>query len=166
MKKKQHINWSILLHDIRSVQNVASIFRLAECFGVSHIYLSGITPGPLDRFFRERDDFIKISLGTEKKVSWSRLDDGTSVLDFLKKFKDQGGVTIALEQNENSVDYKSVDIDNTKKYLLVPGREVEGLEENILKMCDAVTEIPQYGDKESLNIFSSMSIAVARFFDK
>ncbi len=158
--KKQKIDFSILLHDIRSVQNVASIFRMAECLGVNKIYLSGVTPGPLDRFGFERQDFIKISLGTEKRVSWERVEK--EVLEFVGNFE---GEKIALEQNENSIDYKKVEIDENKKYLIIPGREVEGLDENILKLCDIVAEIPQYGEKESLNIFSSMSIACFRFFD-
>jgi tRNA G18 (ribose-2'-O)-methylase SpoU len=196
--KEQKIDWSILLHDIRSVQNVASIFRMAEVLGVNKIFLSGVTPGPLDRFGFERQDFIKISLGTEKRVKWERLEE--NVLEFISNFKnnedvsekdlvnsplripwhaasagsfpksfsskDMLNIVIALEQSENSVDYKKVEIDENKKYLIIPGREVEGLDENILKLCDIVAEIPQYGTKESLNIFSSMSIACFRFFDK
>jgi 23S rRNA (guanosine2251-2'-O)-methyltransferase len=163
LSNEQTIDWSILLHDIRSVQNVASIFRMAEVLGVNKIYLSGVTPGPLDRFGFERADFLKISLGTEKKVKWERVEK--DVLDFIKDFKNHLHVVIALEQAENSVDYKKVEIDENKKYLIIPGREVEGLEESILKICDVVAEIPQYGQKESLNIFSSMSIACFRFFD-
>ena len=175
-QKEQKIDWSILLHDIRSVQNVASIFRLSEVFGVNKIYLSGITPGPVDRFNREREDFIKISLGTEKSVRWERVEG--DVKEFIQKFKEphltspinrggtEQGIVIGIEQSANSVDYKKVEIDENKKYLVVPGREVEGLDENILKLCDMVAEIPQYGNKESLNIFSATSIVVARFFDK
>lgn len=162
MLKTQTINWSILLHDIRSVQNVASIFRMSEVLGVNNIYLSGITPGPLDRFNREREDFIKISLGTEKVVTWERIEN---IEDFIQNFK-KDGVVIALEQSENSMDYKNVEISPEKKYLIIPGREVEGLEESILKICDVVAEIPQYGSKESLNIFSALSAACFRFFDK
>lgn len=81
-------------------------------------------------------------------------------------FKNENGTVIALEQAENSVDYKKIEIDENKKYLVVPGREVEGLDEEILKLCDLVAEIPQYGEKESLNIFSATSICVARFFDR
>jgi len=163
LNKKQTIDWNILLHDIRSVQNVASIFRMAEILGVNKIYLSGITPGPLDRFNREREDFVKISLGTENVVKWERLEN---VENFILDFKKENGVVIALEQSENSVDYKDIKIEEDKKYLIIPGREVEGLEESILNICDIVAEIPQYGQKESLNIFSSMSVACWRFFDR
>lgn len=193
--KKQTINWNILLHDIRSVQNVASIFRMAECLGVNNIYLSGVTPGPLDRFGFERQDFIKISLGTEKRVKWERISE--NILEFINNFKNKHekenleseseesagqvilkgkitkfsfesnneSVVIALEQADKSVDYKKIEIDKTKKYLIIPGREVDGLEPEILNECDIIAEIPQYGQKESLNIFSSMSIACFRFFD-
>jgi len=160
--KTQKVSWSIMLHNIRSVQNVASIFRLAECFGVERIYLSGITPGPLDRFGRPREDFEKVSLGTEKIVLWERIEDVNRLVESYKK----DGVVIALEQSPNSVDYKKVVIEEGKKYLLIPGREVDGLEQVILRMADIVAEIPQYGQKESLNIFSATSIVVARFFDK
>lgn len=160
MNKKQTINWSILLQDIRSVQNVASIFRLSEVFGVNKIYLSGITPGPLDRFNREREDFIKISLGTEKRVAWERIENAK---ELIQNFD---GVSVALEQAPNSVDYKTVSVDENKKYLVIPGREVEGLEKDLLEVCNVVAEIPQYGEKESLNIFSATSILVARLFDK
>jgi 23S rRNA (guanosine2251-2'-O)-methyltransferase len=159
----QKHQFSILLHDIRSVQNVASIFRLGECLGANKIILSGVSPGPLDRFGRERDDFIKISLGTEKLVSWERIEN---IEDFISNFKKEDGVVIALEQSSKSIDYKKVEIESTKKYLIIPGREVEGLDENILKLSDIVAEIPQYGKKESLNIFSALSVSLYRFFDR
>lgn len=162
--RTQKIDWNILLHDIRSVQNVASIFRMAECLGVNKIYLSGITPGPFDRFGFERKDFAKISLGTEKRVKWERVEQDVTI--FINNFKIGGSVVIGLEQDDSSMDYKDVDCELSKKYLVIPGREVEGLAQNILEHCDIVAEIPQYGEKESLNIFSSMSVACFRFFDK
>lgn len=166
-KPTQKHNFSILLHDIRSVQNVASIFRLADCAGVREIILSGITPGPLDRFGRERADFVKISLGAEKLVVWKRVESGA---DFIKSWKSQNKdrIALALEQDRKSVDYKAFanEISLDKKYLIIPGREREGLEKEILELCDVVCEIPQYGQKESLNIFSSLSIFLYRLFDK
>jgi tRNA G18 (ribose-2'-O)-methylase SpoU len=171
-QKKQKIEWSILLHDIRSVQNVASIFRLSEVFGVTKIVLSGVTPGPLDRFGRVREDFIKISLDAEKSVEWERLGTGQNedpdsfenLKKYIEDFKKEGGVVLALEQNQESLDYRKYSIDENKKYLVLPGREREGFDENVLKLCDVVLEIPQFGKKESLNIFSAVSILVSRLF--
>lgn len=166
-KKVQQNNFTILLHDIRSVQNVASIFRLGDCTGVREIMLSGVTPGPLDRFDRSRSDFTKISLGAESSVKWRRVE---SVTDFTNSWKMENvnGVVVALEQDVRSVDYKmfAEEVSTDRSYLIIPGREREGLESEILEMCDVVTEIPQYGDKESLNIFSSLSIVLYRWFDK
>ncbi len=65
----------ILLDNIRSVHNVGSIFRTAECVGVSKIYCVGTTPVPIDRFGRKRKDFAKVSLGAEDMVSWEHLDE-------------------------------------------------------------------------------------------
>ena len=70
----------LILHDIRSVQNVGSIFRTADAAGVSKIFLTGYTPSPIDRFKRERKDFIKVSLGAEKSVSWEEHSDILSLI--------------------------------------------------------------------------------------
>ena len=180
------VNWSILLHDIRSVQNVASIFRLSECFGVDTVYISGVTPNYLDRFGRVRDDFVKVSLGTEKlikidtKLQTESQEESAAnlakTLQFIRQFKKGGGVVVGLEQSDLSVDYKKIKMEkvlnkntgkrNFKKYLIIPGREVEGLDEKILKECSVVAEIPQYGQKESLNIFSACAIFISRLFDR
>ncbi len=183
-KQKQNIYFEILLHDIRSVQNVASIFRLADCIGASKVILSGITPGSKDRFDREREDFVKISLGSEKTIQIERVGEEMQnsnfkneidkenlkkILKYIKIFRENGGMVIALEQDENSLDYKKVgEIVKEKvnnKYLIIPGREVEGLDGEILKSVDIIGEIGQYGQKESLNIFSSLAIVLYRWFD-
>jgi 23S rRNA (guanosine2251-2'-O)-methyltransferase len=165
MNKQNHII-EILLHDIRSVQNVASIFRLADSIGAAHIYLSGVTPGPLDRFDRPRNDFIKISLGSEIDIKWERVEE--DILEFIKSKKGEGYIVVALEQSVQSIDYKDLEIDPNNKYLIIPGREREGLEESILNsgLIDHVLEIKQYGKKESLNIFSALSILLYRLFDR
>lgn len=185
-RKIQKISWSILLQDIRSVQNVASIFRLSECFGVDTIYLSGVTPNYLDRFGRVREDFVKVSLGTEKlikidtQLQTESLEESETglpkTLQFIRQFQKDGGVVVGLEQDKNSLDYKKIKLEkllNTKtnnkecrKYLIIPGREVEGLDKRILKECSVIAEIPQYGEKESLNIFSACAILISRLFDK
>jgi tRNA G18 (ribose-2'-O)-methylase SpoU len=179
--KKQKIYFEIFLHDIRSVQNVASIFRLADCIGAGKIVLSGLTPGPTDRYGRMREDFIKISLGAEKYLKTERVgeeiqnenfkeetdkENMKKALRYIEDFKKNGGEIIALEQDKKSVDFKKIKINKTKKYLIIPGREVEGIDVKILKKADKIAEISQYGKKESLNIFSSLSMSLYRWFDK
>ena len=79
----------LVLHDIRSVHNVGSIFRTAECFGVEKIYLSGYTPAPIDRFGRDRKDFEKVALGAEKLVPWEKHMDIFLLSQNLRKEKYQ-----------------------------------------------------------------------------
>jgi len=139
MKKKVYI----LLHDLRSVHNVGSIFRTADAAGVTKIYLSGTTPTPLDRFQNKRKDFIKVSLGAEDSVPWEYVE----LEDFLKTYK---GQLVAVEQDETSVNYTEAKIEDGA--CLVFGAEVEGVHKEILKRADLIIEIPQVGKKESLNV--------------
>ena len=93
----------VLLHDIRSVHNVGSIWRTANAAGVSKIFLSGYTPLPIDRFGRERKDFAKVALNSQRSVVWERADDP---INFVKCLKKEGVFVVAIEQAKNSVDYK------------------------------------------------------------
>ena len=163
MANKKEI--AILLHNIRSVYNVGSIFRTADALGIDKIYLSGFTPTPLDRFGRYRKDLSKVALGAEKNVSWQYVKDPKRLIEKLnppllklQRVKERYQI-IALEQNKNSIDYKKVKIKS--KVLFVVGNEVEGVSEKILRMCDVVAEIPMKGKKESLNV--SVALAVALF---
>lgn len=154
---------SILLHNIRSVHNTASIFRTADCAGMSKIYLSGHTPAPLDRFKRKRNDFAKVALGAEESVTWEYFADAH---DAIAKFKNEtGGIVIAVEQDKKSVDYRNF-AKNTKQnqsILLVMGNEVEGIEQGILDIVDSIIEIPQFGTKESLNVSVAAGIVIFSF---
>jgi len=149
----------ILLHDIRSVYNVGAIFRTSDAIGVSKIYLSGYTPGPLDRFNRVRKDFAKSALGSEKSVSSEHVD----YLKALRQLKKEGFQIIVIEQEKNSIDYKKVA--PKSKTLIVFGNEVSGVEKNILKTADVIAEIPMNGKKESLNVSVSAGIVLYRWFD-
>lgn len=147
----------LLLHDIRSVHNVGALFRTAEAAGILKIILAGVTPGPLDRFGRERKDFAKAALGAEKMVKWERTEDAVSTLQALKR---EGFYIIAVEQSPVSVDYKKVTV--KEKTLFVLGNEVEGIPENVLNECDVIAEIPLKGEKESLNVSVAGGIALFR----
>jgi len=145
----------LILHNIRSVHNVGSIFRTADAAGVGHIILSGYTPTPLDRFGRERKDFIKVSLGAEKSISWTVVKEITPSLIRLRK---EGYILLALEQHTNSVPlftYKT-----KKPFVLLLGNEVRGISPQTLKRMDTILEIPMHGKKESLNVSVSAGIAL------
>ncbi len=148
----------LLLDDIRSVQNVASIFRIADCAGISHIYLGGYTPAPIDRFGRSRKDFSKISLGSEKTVPFSQ----GKTTDLMISLKNQGYCLVALEQSKDSIDYKDFKLSLSHPTVLLIGNEPFGIPQETLDICDEVIEIPQRGEKESLNVAIATGIAVFR----
>ena len=147
----------VLLHDIRSVHNVGSMWRTANAAGVTKIFLSGYTPSPVDRFGRERKDFAKVALNSQKTVAWESVENPASL---IKKLKREGFYVVAIEQAKNSVDYKKVKI--KKPVLFLVGNEVEGIPQKLLNLADVVAEIPMKGDKESLNVSVAFGIALFR----
>jgi tRNA G18 (ribose-2'-O)-methylase SpoU len=158
--KKVEKEIAVLLHDIRSTHNVGSIFRTADTLGVNKIYISGYTPTPLDKFNRPRKDIAKVALGAEKTISWEHVDEPKKL---LKKLSKEGFQIIGVEQSENSVDYKNVKIEN--KVLFIVGNEVSGMEKGMLKLCNVVAEIPQRGEKESLNVSVAFGVALFRMLN-
>jgi len=147
----------VILHDIRSVHNVGSMWRTANAAGVKKIFLSGYTPPPVDRFGRERKDFAKVALNSQKTVAWESVENPASL---IKKLKREGFYVVAIEQAKNSVDYKKVKI--KKPVLFLVGNEVEGIPQKLLNLADVVAEIPMKGDKESLNVSVAFGIALFR----
>jgi len=137
----------LLLDNIRSVHNVGSIFRTAECAGVHTIYMSGTTPTPLDRFGRKRKDLAKVALGAEELVAWKSI---TKPAQLITKLKKEGFKVVAVEQAKNSIDFKKVS--HKGKVLFILGNEVTGVSPLLLKQSDLIAEIPMQGTKESLNV--------------
>ncbi len=151
--KKTEIH--LLLNNIRSTHNVGSIFRTADAVGVKHVYISGYTPAPIDRFGRSRSDISKVSLGAENSVKWSIVDN---VIIKIKELKSNKFCVVGLEQNEKSINYKKFKVKG--KILLIVGNEVGGIEKEILNLCNEIIEIPMYGSKESLNVSVATGIAL------
>ena len=149
-----------VLDNIRSVHNTGSIFRTADAAGVDMIYLCGYTPQPIDRFRRPRADFAKVSLGAEKTIEWKYFEN---TMDALKELKKNNFTIIAIEQAENSKDYKKVKI--SEKIAFVFGNEPNGISKEVLDKCDIIAEIPMKGEKESLNVSVSAGIALFRILD-
>jgi tRNA G18 (ribose-2'-O)-methylase SpoU len=148
---------SVLLHDIRSVHNVGSIFRTSDALGVEKIYLSGYTPAPTDRFGRARNDLAKVALGAEKSVPWQTV---SSARTLIKKLKKEGYTIIALEQDTRAIDYKKVRL--SEKNLYIVGSEVTGVSQEILALCDVIADIPMRGEKESLNVSVAFGVGLFR----
>lgn len=147
----------ILIHDLRSVHNVASIFRTADGAGVSGIILSGTTPGPRDRFDRPVKAFAKVSLGAEDSVPWKQTK---SPMKFLEEMRKKGFDILCLEQAEKSTSIYKAEI--KKDSVLVIGHEVRGVPKKFLEMADKIIEIPMRGKKESLNV--SVATGIALYF--
>ena len=157
----------IVAHDIRSCHNVGAILRTAEGMGVSQIILSGYTPYPLS----QRDGRLphesakitkqihKTALGAEDMVNWNH--DNRAVFDILSELQNDGYEVCALEQSPLSVSLSSY-TPSKEKIAVVIGREVEGVEEAILQVCDVVLEIPMLGHKESFNVVQATAIALYR----
>lgn len=154
---KNNKNVFVLLNDIRSVHNVGSIWRTANAAGVNKIFLSGYTPLPIDRFGRERRDFAKVALNSQKSVVWEYAENPVILVKRLKK---EGFYIVATEQAKNSVDYKKVKI--KKPVLFMVGNEVEGIPKKLQNLADIVAEIPMRGDKESLNVSVAFGVALFR----
>lgn len=152
---------ALILHDIRSAENVGSLFRTADAAGIDHIYLSGITPSPIDRFGRPVGKIVKASLGAEKTIPWEKVSDIGSL---LQKLKDEQFQIIAIEQSEKSVDYKTITIKSSVAFIL--GNEVDGLPPSVLDHADIIAEIPMCGKKESLNVSVAGGIALFRILDR
>jgi tRNA G18 (ribose-2'-O)-methylase SpoU len=155
-----------VLHNIRSVYNVGSIFRTADGAGFSRVYCCGVTPTPFDRFGHIRPDFAKVALGAERSVAPERR---AATLPLLKKLKREGYAVLAVEQEERSVPFYKVAGSrlarpgqrgpDRRKIALVVGNEVRGLPPSILKIADVILEIPMHGAKESLNVAVAFGIA-------
>jgi 23S rRNA (guanosine2251-2'-O)-methyltransferase len=146
--------------DVRSTHNVGSAFRTADSIGVEHVYLVGYTPAPVDRFGRERSDIAKTALGAEKTIPWSQHENA---IDLIKELKEKGVQCIAVEQDVVSVDYKKVELQ--KPVAFVFGNEVDGISKDVLKEVDVIAEIPQRGEKESLNVSVSIGVVLYRLLD-
>jgi len=133
----------LLLENIRSMHNVGSVFRTADAFLTEAIYLCGYTPRPPHR------DIHKTALGATETVKWKYVD---RVLEAVHDLKTSGYRIVAVEQVEGSIPLQHFQIRAGEKMLLVFGNEVEGVSQELLTVCDACIEIPQFGMKHSLDV--------------
>ncbi len=147
---------ALLLHDIRSAENVGSLFRTAEAAGLSRVYLSGYTPLPVDRFGRKDKRIAKSALGAEEMLP----SEGASAEVLIERLKKEGYFIVGIEQGEGAVDYRALSLHFPVLFIL--GNEVEGISPELQKKCDVLAEIPLVGKKESLNVSVAAGVFLFR----
>jgi tRNA G18 (ribose-2'-O)-methylase SpoU len=141
----------VVLDNIRSHHNTGAIFRTCDAFACKAVFLCGITGTPPHR------DIHKTALGATETVDWQYFE---SAIDVAKKLKSEGYVIIVLEIAEGSINISDFTPSSNQKYALFLGNEVNGVQQEILDICDYCIEIPQYGTKHSLNVSVSGGIAI------
>ncbi len=145
----------VVLDNVRSLHNVGSVFRTSDAFLVESIYLCGITATPPNA------EIHKTALGAEFSMNWKFFEDTNCAVEELKKL---GYTIVAIEQVEGSVALEKMTYDSTKKYAVILGNEVKGVQQEVVDKCDFCIEIPQYGTKHSLNVSVTSGIIIWEFF--
>ncbi|RFN59650.1 RNA methyltransferase [Marixanthomonas ophiurae] len=147
----------IILDNIRSLNNIGSVFRTADAFLVKKIYLCGITAKPPHK------DIQKTALGATDSVEWEYAENTE---DVVSKLQEEGVFVASIEQAELTVSLEDFSLQKEMTYAVVFGNEVKGVQQEVVSASDAVIEIPQYGTKHSLNISVSVGVVVWDFFSK
>lgn len=156
-KKAKKVPLVIVLDNIRSLNNIGSVFRTADAFLIEKIYLCGITATPPHK------DIRKTALGATESVAWEHKE---STLEIVDRLKAEGYRTVAVEQAESAVMLNDFEVVSSVKYALIFGNEVKGVSQEVVDVCDEVIEIPQSGTKHSLNISVSVGVVVWDFWSK
>ena len=147
----------IILDNIRSLNNIGSVFRTADAFLVKKIYLCGITATPPHK------DIQKTALGAQDSVEWEYAEN---TLDVVTKLQKEGVFVASIEQAELAVNLNDFSVQKEITYAIIFGNEVKGVQQKVVSASDAVIEIPQFGTKHSLNISVSVGVVVWDLFVK
>lgn len=145
----------VVLDNVRSQYNVGSVFRTSDAFRVECIYLCGISATP------PHQEIHKTALGAEDTVNWEYYKD---TKEAILKLKTEGYYIYSIEQVEGSVMLENLQLDSSKKYAVVLGNEVKGVQQEVVDLSDGCIEIPQYGTKHSLNVSTAAGIIIWDFF--
>ena len=157
-RKSEKLPLTVVLDNVRSLNNIGSVFRTSDAFRVEHIALCGITATPPHR------EIHKTALGAEDSVAWSYHED---TAECLRALKGQGYKVFAVEQVDDSVKLgiRNEDLGiEGQPVAIVLGNEIEGVQESLLPLCDGCLEIPQYGTKHSLNVSCAAAIVIWELF--
>ncbi|MDR0872076.1 MAG: RNA methyltransferase [Prevotellaceae bacterium] len=156
-KETEKIPLIVVLDNVRSLHNVGSVFRTADAFLVEGVYLCGITSVPPNA------EIHKSALGAEFSVDWRYFEDACEAVSDLKC---AGYTVFAVEQVENSIKLPDLQLEKGRKYAVVLGNEVKGVQQAVVDMCDASVEIPQFGTKHSLNVSIAGGVVIWEVFRK
>ena len=154
-KQSEKLPLVVVLDHVRSLNNVGSVFRTADAFRVEEICLCGITACPPNA------EIHKTALGAEETVDWRYFADTREAVDNLRE---KGYVICSVEQAEGSVMLDKLLLDKGKRYAVILGNEVKGVQQEVVDKSDLCVEIPQYGTKHSLNVSVTAGIVIWDFF--
>ena len=147
----------VVLDEVRSLHNIGSVFRTSDAFLVNCIYLCGITATP------PHPEMHKTALGARDTVAWIYKKH---TLEAVEELHNEGYTVLAIEQVEGSTMLNDLTLDPDKKYAIVMGNEVKGVQQEVVNACDGCIEIPQYGTKHSLNVSVTTGIVLWEFAKK
>lgn len=160
-KAAQKIPLIVVLDNVRSLNNIGSIFRTADAFRIEEVLLCGITARPPHK------DIRKTALGATESVAWRYFEQ---TLEALNDLRSKNYKIAAVEQAENAYALNDFEVDLSQGLAVVFGHEVQGVAQEVVDLCDAVIEIPQFGTKHSLNVSVSAGIVLwnlhGQFFSK
>ena len=147
----------VVLDNIRSLNNIGSVFRTSDAFVIEKIYLCGITAQPPHK------DIHKTALGATESVDWEYVKD---TVELIQKLKDSKIKIVSIEQADNATMLQDFKIEQHQKYAVVFGNEVKGVQQEVVSQSDYCVEIPQFGTKHSLNISVSCGVVLWDLFKK
>ncbi len=154
-KARRKMPVTVVLDNVRSLNNIGSIFRTADGFACAEVALCGISATP------PSPEIHKTALGAEDSVEWRYFGDTAEAIAALRA---EGYAIVCLEQVKGSINLKDFIPEKDKKYALVVGNEVDGVDQSIVDTCDICLEIPQSGTKHSLNVSVSTAICLWEFY--
>lgn len=154
-KKSDKTPIIVVLDNVRSLNNIGSIFRTADAFKLEAIYLCGICATPPHK------EIHKTALGAEDSVYWEYFETAKEAVWKLKKEEYE---VVAVEQTEKSIMLEKFPLDEQLKYALVFGNEVKGIEQDVINLCNESVEIPQFGTKHSFNVSVSAGIVLWEWY--
>ena len=156
-KNSKKIPLTVVLDNIRSLHNIGSVYRTSDAFLIEKIILCGVSCPP------PNPEIHKTALGAEFTVDWLYIEN---TLEAVNQLKNDGYFVFAIEQAHESISLSDLKLQNNKKYAIVLGNEVKGVQQSVVDACHACLEIPQFGTKHSLNVSVASGIVLWSFFDQ